>query len=46
MSYLEGCTAPKYDKNKLHAAIVELVALENAEIKYYTVQNWYAGDNQ
>ena len=44
VSYLEGCTAPKYDSNQLHAAIVELVALENAEIKYSTVQNWYAGD--
>lgn len=46
VSYLEGCTAPKYDKNQLHAAIVELVALENAEIKYSTVQNWYSGDSQ
>jgi Fe-S cluster assembly protein SufB len=45
VSYLEGCTAPKYDKNQLHAAIVELIALENAEIKYSTVQNWYAGDS-
>lgn len=44
VSYLEGCTAPKYDSNQLHAAIVELVALEQAEIKYSTVQNWYAGD--
>ncbi len=44
VSYLEGCTAPKFDKNQLHAAVVELVALENAEIKYSTVQNWYAGD--
>ncbi len=44
VSYLEGCTAPKYDKNQLHAAVVELVALDNAEIKYSTVQNWYAGD--
>jgi Fe-S cluster assembly protein SufB len=44
VSYLEGCTAPKYDTNQLHAAVVELVALENAEIKYSTVQNWYAGD--
>ena len=46
MSYLEGCTAPKFDTNQLHAAVVELVALENAEIKYSTVQNWYAGDPQ
>ena len=44
VSYLEGCTAPQYDTNQLHAAIVELIALENAEIKYSTVQNWYAGD--
>jgi len=44
ISYLEGCTAPKYDKNQLHAAIVELIALENAVIKYSTVQNWYSGD--
>lgn len=44
VSYLEGCTAPKFDKNQLHAAVVELVALEDAEIKYSTVQNWYAGD--
>src|ERR1700757_2557281 len=44
VSYLEGCTAPKFDRNQLHAAVVELVALENAEIKYSTVQNWYAGD--
>ena len=44
VSYLEGCTAPQRDTNQLHAAIVELVALENAEIKYSTVQNWYAGD--
>ncbi|NET08569.1 MAG: Fe-S cluster assembly protein SufB [Symploca sp. SIO2B6] len=43
VSYLEGCTAPMYDSNQLHAAIVELVALDNAEIKYSTVQNWYAG---
>ena len=46
VSYLEGCTAPQRDKNQLHAAIVELIALENAEIKYSTVQNWYAGDEQ
>lgn len=44
VSYLEGCTAPIRDTNQLHAAVVELVALENAEIKYATVQNWYAGD--
>ena len=44
VSYLEGCTAPKFDKNQLHAAIVELIALEYAEIKYSTVQNWYSGD--
>ncbi len=46
VSYLEGCTAPMYDSNQLHAAIVELVALDNADIKYSTVQNWYAGDAQ
>jgi Fe-S cluster assembly protein SufB len=44
VSYLEGCTAPKRDTNQLHAAVVELVALEGATIKYSTVQNWYAGD--
>ena len=44
VSYLEGCTAPKFDKNQLHAAVVELVALDDAEIKYSTVQNWYPGD--
>lgn len=44
VSYLEGCTAPSYDKNQLHAAVVELVAKERAEIKYSTVQNWYPGD--
>ena len=44
VSYLEGCTAPMYDTNQLHAAVVELVAFDNAEIKYSTVQNWYAGD--
>jgi Fe-S cluster assembly protein SufB len=44
VSYLEGCTAPAYDNNQLHAAVVELVALDRAEIKYSTVQNWYAGD--
>ncbi len=46
VSYLEGCTAPQFDKNQLHAAVVELVALDNAEIKYATVQNWYAGDEE
>jgi len=44
VSYLEGCTAPKRDENQLHAAVVELVALDSASIKYSTVQNWYAGD--
>ena len=44
VSYLEGCTAPKRDENQLHAAVVELVALEKAQIKYSTVQNWYPGD--
>ncbi|MGV7220002.1 MAG: Fe-S cluster assembly protein SufB [Nitrospinales bacterium] len=44
VSYLEGCTAPQFDTNQLHAAVVELVTLDNAEIKYSTVQNWYAGD--
>ena len=46
VSYLEGCTAPQFDTNQLHAAVVELVTLENAEIKYSTVQNWYAGDKE
>jgi Fe-S cluster assembly protein SufB len=46
VSYLEGCTAPKRDENQLHAAVVELVALEGATIKYSTVQNWYAGDER
>ena len=46
VSYLEGCTAPKRDTNQLHAAVVELVALDNATIKYSTVQNWYAGDEE
>ena len=46
VSYLEGCTAPKFDTNQLHAAVVELVALDNANIKYSTVQNWYAGDEK
>lgn len=44
VSYLEGCSAPKFDANQLHAAVVELVALDSAEIKYSTVQNWFAGD--
>ncbi len=46
VSYLEGCTAPMRDENQLHAAVVELVALNNAEIKYSTVQNWYPGDKE
>ncbi len=46
VSYLEGCTAPKRDTNQLHAAVVELVALKGATIKYSTVQNWYAGDSE
>jgi len=46
VSYLEGCTAPMRDENQLHAAVVELIALENAKIKYSTVQNWYPGDEQ
>jgi Fe-S cluster assembly protein SufB len=46
VSYLEGCTAPMRDENQLHAAVVELVALEGAQIKYATVQNWYAGDRE
>ncbi|MGF1609458.1 MAG: Fe-S cluster assembly protein SufB [Kiloniellales bacterium] len=46
VSYLEGCTAPMRDENQLHAAVVELVALDDAEIKYSTVQNWYPGDEQ
>src|SRR5690606_29994358 len=46
VSYLEGCTAPMRDENQLHAAVVELVALERAEIKYSTVQNWYPGDKE
>lgn len=44
VSYLEGCTAPAYDNNQLHAAVVELIALDHAEIKYSTVQNWYSGN--
>jgi Fe-S cluster assembly protein SufB len=46
VSYLEGCTAPMFDTNQLHAAVVELVALDDANIKYSTVQNWYAGDEK
>jgi Fe-S cluster assembly protein SufB len=46
VNYLEGCTAPMRDKNQLHAAVVELVAMDNAEIKYSTVQNWYTGDKE
>ena len=46
VSYLEGCTAPMRDENQLHAAVVELVAMDDAEIKYSTVQNWYPGDNE
>jgi Fe-S cluster assembly protein SufB len=44
VSYLEGCTAPQRDENQLHAAVVELIAMEDAEIKYSTIQNWYPGD--
>ncbi len=46
VSYLEGCTAPMRDENQLHAAVVEIVALDNAQVKYSTVQNWYPGDDQ
>lgn len=46
VSYLEGCTAPQRDENQLHAAVVELIAMDNAEIKYSTVQNWYAGNEE
>ena len=46
VNYLEGCTAPQYSENQLHAAIVELIAFENAKIKYSTVQNWYSGDEK
>jgi Fe-S cluster assembly protein SufB len=46
VSYLEGCTAPKRDENQLHAAVVELIALDNATVKYSTVQNWFAGDRE
>lgn len=44
VSYLEGCTAPKFDNNQLHAAVVEIVALDDADVKYSTIQNWYPGD--
>jgi Fe-S cluster assembly protein SufB len=46
VSYLEGCTAPQFSRNQLHAAVVELVAMDNAQIKYSTVQNWYSGDEK
>src|SRR3712207_8902751 len=46
VSYLEGCTAPMRDENQLHAAVVEIIALDNAQIKYSTVQNWYPGDKE
>lgn len=46
LSYLEGCTAPRRDENQLHAAVVEIVVMKNAEVKYSTVQNWYPGDRQ
>jgi len=46
VSYLEGCTAPQRDENQLHAAVVEIVAMKNAEVKYSTVQNWYPGDRE
>ncbi len=46
VSYLEGCTAPQRDENQLHAAVVEILAMENAEVKYSTVQNWYPGDSE
>ncbi|MBI3569213.1 MAG: Fe-S cluster assembly protein SufB [Gemmatimonadetes bacterium] len=46
VSYLEGCTAPKRDENQLHAAVVEIIALDDANVKYSTVQNWYAGDKE
>ena len=46
VSYLEGCTAPMRDRNQLHAAVVELVALDDAQIRYATVQNWYPGDKE
>src|SRR5690606_20872679 len=44
VSYLEGCTAPSRDENQLHAAVVELIAMNDAEIKYSTIQNWFPGD--
>ena len=46
VSYLEGCTAPMRDENQLHAAVVELIAMDDAQIKYSTVQNWYPGDKE
>mgnify|MGYP003380051253 CR=1 FL=1 len=46
VSYLEGCTAPQRDEHQLHAAVVELIAHDDADIKYSTVQNWYPGDEQ
>ena len=46
VNYLEGCTAPQFSENQLHAAIVELIAFDNAKIKYSTVQNWYSGDEK
>jgi len=46
VSYLEGCTAPQRDENQLHAAVVEIIAMKNAEVKYSTVQNWYPGDKE
>ena len=46
VNYLEGCTAPQFSENQLHAAIVELIAFDNAQIKYSTVQNWYSGDEK
>ena len=46
VSYMEGCTAPQRDENQLHAAIVEIIALKDAEVKYSTVQNWYPGDKE
>ncbi|HRO84227.1 MAG TPA: Fe-S cluster assembly protein SufB, partial [Niabella sp.] len=46
VSYLEGCTAPRRDENQLHAAVVEIIAMDNAEVKYSTVQNWYPGDKE
>lgn len=44
VSYMEGCTAPQRDENQLHAAVIEIIAMENAEVKYSTVQNWFPGD--